>query len=81
MSCFFSHAVFGLYIDELEMFLDEIIGNSPCLFNTMVVVLFQVDNVVVLSLIRNMLTKTFEQSIWILHFFLALMSTYLRPKS
>jgi hypothetical protein len=41
--------LFGLYIDELETYLDEINGDSPCLFNTMVAMFLYVDNVVLLS--------------------------------
>ena len=32
--------LFGLYIDEVETYLDEIDGDSPCLFNIVVVILF-----------------------------------------
>ena len=41
--------LFGLYIDELENSLDKIDGDSPCLFNTLVVILLYVDIVVLLS--------------------------------
>ena len=47
--CPFSPTSFGLYIDELETYLDEIDGDSPCLFNTMIAILFYVDNVALLS--------------------------------
>ena len=47
--CPLSPILFGLYIDELETYLDEISGDSPCLFNTMVAILLNVDNVVLLS--------------------------------
>ena len=30
----------GLYIDEVETYLDEINGDSPCLLNTMVAIFF-----------------------------------------
>ena len=40
----------GLYIVELETYLDEIDGDFLCLFSTMVVILLYVDNDVLLSL-------------------------------
>lgn len=39
---------FGLYIDELETYLDEIGKNSPHLFNIVVAILLYVDDVVLL---------------------------------
>ena len=47
--CPLSPILFNLYIDELETYLDEINGDFPCLFNTMVVILLYVDHVVLLS--------------------------------
>ena len=41
--------LFGLYIYELDTYLDEIDGDSPCLFNTVVAILLYVDDVVMLS--------------------------------
>ena len=41
-----SPKLFGLHIDELGAYMDEINGDSPCLFNTMVAILFYVDDVV-----------------------------------
>ena len=40
----------GLYIVELETYLDEIDGDFLCLFSTMVVILLYVDNDVLLSI-------------------------------
>ena len=37
--CPLSPTLFGLYIDELEAYLDKIDRDSPCLFNTMVAIL------------------------------------------
>ena len=36
--CPLSHKLFGLYIDVLKTFLDEIDEDSLCLFNTMIAV-------------------------------------------
>ena len=41
--------LFDLYTDEFEIYLDEINGDSMCLFNTMVTIPLYVDNVVMLS--------------------------------
>ena len=41
--------LFDLYTDEFEIYLDEINGDSMCLFNTMVTIPLYVDNVVLLS--------------------------------
>ena len=40
-----SPTLFGLYIDKLKTYLDEINGNSLCLLNTMISILLYVDNV------------------------------------
>jgi hypothetical protein len=47
--CHLSPTLFGLYVNELETYLDKIDGDSPCLFNTVVVILLYVDDVVLLS--------------------------------
>ena len=47
--CPLSCTLFGLYIDELEIYLNEIDKDSPCSSNTMVVILLYVDDVVLLS--------------------------------
>ena len=47
--CPLSPTLFGLYVDKLETYLDEINRESPCLFNTMVAILLYVDDVVLLS--------------------------------
>ena len=44
-----SPALFKPYIDELEIYLDKINVNSPCLVNTMVAISLYVDDVVMLS--------------------------------
>ena len=44
-----SPTLFGLYIDELEMYLDEVGGDSMCLFDTVVANLLYVDDVVLFS--------------------------------
>ena len=41
--------LFSLHIDDLETYLDEIDGDSPCLFNMVVVILLYVEDVVMLS--------------------------------
>ena len=43
-----SPTLFGLCIDELETCLDEIDGDSPCLFNIVVVIILYVDSVILL---------------------------------
>ena len=43
-----SPTLFGVYIDELETYLDKINGDSPCLFDTMVATLLYVNDVVML---------------------------------
>jgi hypothetical protein len=43
--CPLSLTLFGLYIDELETYLDEIDGDSMCLFTKVVAILLYVDNV------------------------------------
>ena len=45
----FSPTLFGLYIDKLESYLDKIDRDSPCLFNTMVVILHYANDIVLLS--------------------------------
>jgi hypothetical protein len=41
--CPLSPTLFSLYIHELQMYLDKVGRDSPCLFNTMVVILFSHD--------------------------------------
>ena len=49
---------------KLEIDLDEIDGDSPCLFNIVVAILFDVDNVVLLSKygvgLQMLLNKLYE---------------------
>ena len=47
--CPLSPTLFGLYIDELETYLDVIDGDSQCLCNKVVGILLYVDDVVLLS--------------------------------
>ena len=42
-----------LYIVEVETYLDEIDGDSPCLFNIVVVILLYVDDVDVEQVYKN----------------------------
>ena len=44
----FPHIV-GLYIDELEAYLDETNKDLLCLFNTTIVIFLYIDDVVILS--------------------------------
>lgn len=44
--CHLSPTLFGLHIDKLEMYLDEIGGDSLHLFNTAVAILVYSDDVV-----------------------------------
>ena len=39
----------GLYVDELETYLEKIDGDFTCLLNTMVAILLYVDDIVLLS--------------------------------
>ena len=50
--CPLSSTLFGLNIDELEVYLDEIDRDSTCSFNIVVVILLYVDNIVMLSTAR-----------------------------
>ena len=58
------HTQFGLYIDELETYLDEIDGDSPCLLNAVVAILLHVDDIVLLSRLgaslQRLLNKPYE---------------------
>ena len=48
--CPLSPTLFGFYIDEsLETYLNEIDGEAPCLYNTMLAILLYVDDVALLS--------------------------------
>ena len=47
-----SPTLFGLYIDELETYFDEINEDSPWLSNIVVAILCYVDHVVLLSRLR-----------------------------
>lgn len=44
-----SPALFKLYIEEIEIHLDKINVNPPCLVNTVVAISLYIDNVVMLS--------------------------------
>ena len=66
--CPLSPTLFNLYDDELETYLDEIYGNSLCLFNVMVVILLYVDDAIQLSKSRPSLPRIFQQAIQVLHF-------------
>jgi len=78
--CPLSSTLFGLYVDELETYLDEIDMDSPCLFDTVVDILLYADDVVLLSKsgagLQRLLTSYMSFAL-----LLALMSTYQRPKS
>ena len=59
--------LFGLYIDEVETYLDEIDGDSLCLFNIVVVNFLYVDDDVVLlsksrAGLQELLNKLYEFS-------------------
>ena len=62
--CPLSPTLFGLYIDELETYLDEIDEDSLSLFNTVVAILLYVDDVVLLSRscagLQRLLNKLYE---------------------
>ena len=62
--CPLSFIVVGMYIDELETYLDEIDGYSLCLFTKVVVILLYVDNTILLSKSRvdsqRLLNKPYE---------------------
>ena len=59
-----SPTLIGLYNDELETHLDEINGVSPCLFNTIIVILLNGNDVVLLSRLgtsrQRLLSKLYE---------------------
>jgi hypothetical protein len=44
--------LFGMYIDELEKYLDEIDGDSPCLFDMVVIILLYANDVDLLLMSR-----------------------------
>ena len=56
--------LFGLYIDELETYLDEVDWNPPCSFNMVVAIILYVDVVVLLSksipCLQKLLNKLYE---------------------
>ena len=62
--CPLSPTLFVLYIDELETYLDEIDGDSLCLFYTVVAILLSADDVVMLSKsgagLQRLLNKLYE---------------------
>jgi hypothetical protein len=47
--CHLSPTLFGMYIDELEKYVDEINGDSMCLFDSVVTILLYANDVVPLS--------------------------------
>ena len=47
--------LFGMYIDELEKYLDEINGGSMCLFDMVVAILLYVNDVVLLPTLGSCL--------------------------
>ena len=47
--CPLSLILFDMYIDELEKYLDEINGDSPCLFDMVVIIFLYADDVVLIS--------------------------------
>ena len=47
--CPLSPTLFGMYVDELEKYLDEIDEDSLCLLDMVVAILLYVDNVILLS--------------------------------
>ena len=47
--CPLSPPLFKLYIDELEIEMDETDKDSPCVFNIVIAILLYVDDVVLLS--------------------------------
>ena len=55
--CPLSPTLFGLNIDELETYLDEINGDSPCLYNTMVAILLYANDVVLHSRLGTSLQR------------------------
>ena len=57
----FPHS-FGLYIDELETYLDKINKDSPCLTNMVVAIFHYVDDIILLSKFMSMATKDYEQT-------------------
>ena len=62
--CPLSPILFGLYIDELETYLDKIDGDSSCLIKIVVAILLYADEVVLLSRsnvgLQRLLNKLFE---------------------
>jgi hypothetical protein len=69
LGCPLSPTLFGLYINKLETYLDEINGDSLCLFDTVVGILLYSANVILLSRSGACLHKLFEQAICVLHLF------------
>ena len=61
--CPLSPTLFGLYIAELETYLDEIDKDSLCLFTTVVAILLYVENDFLLSKFEACLQRLFEQAI------------------
>ena len=72
--------LFNLYIDELETYLDEISGDSLCLFNLVVAIILYVDDVVLLSRLGASLQRLLTSSMSFA-LLLALKSIYPRLKS
>lgn len=62
--CPLSLTLFSFYIDEHETYLDEIDGEAPCLFNTMLAILLYADDVALLSefgpCLQRLLSKLYE---------------------
>ena len=65
--CPLSPTLFGLYTNELETYLDEINIDSSCLFNTMIAILLNVDNFVLLSRSSTCLQRLLNK-LRVLHF-------------
>ena len=53
--------LFAVYINKLEKDLDDIDGNSPCLFVTVVIVILYVDNIILLSKSRTKLQRLLKE--------------------
>jgi hypothetical protein len=59
--CFLSSTLLSMYIDELEKYLDEISGDSPCSFDITVVILLYANDVVLLSKLGSSLRRLLNQ--------------------